>query len=173
MNKLTNKTEKIFCTLEYEAMDNPSCRVYVNDNIVHTFTASGREESFNFTVNQGSFNLKIMQYGKDMKREINKFVEIKKIFLNDVDLKNMIWDTIQVPELPEWQDSKDFDWRSNLYLGHNGYIDYNLKSPIIHFLLEYHTYGVKTSSNMNSYDMNLLYEMKDYFSKIVKEQDEK
>lgn len=165
------KTEKIFCTLEYDAKDNPTCKVLVNDKIVHEFIGDKKEVSFSFEVLSGPFNLKILHYGKNMKREINKFIEIKKIFLNDVDLKNMIWDTVQVPELPEWQDSKDFDWRSNLYLGHNGYIDYKLKSPIIDFLLEYHTYGVKTSSNMNSYDMNLLYEMKDYFSKIVSEQE--
>lgn len=170
MNKSQSK-EKIFCTFEYDAMDNPTCRVLVNDNIVHTFTGDGKEESFSFDVVPGSFNLKIMHYGKDMKRDINKFIEIKKIFLNDVDLKNLIWDTVQVPELPEWQDSKDFDWRSNLYLGHNGFIEYKLKAPIIDFLLEYHTYGVKTSSNMNSYDMNLLNEMKDYFTKIVDEQE--
>ena len=165
------KTEKIFCTLEYDAKDNPTCKVLVNDKIVHEFIGDKKEVSFSFEVLSGPFNLKILHHGKNMKREINKFIEIKKIFLNDVDLKNMIWDTVQVPELPEWQDSKDFDWRSNLYLGHNGYIDYKLKSPIIDFLLEYHTYGVKTSSNMNSYDMNLLYEMKDYFSKIVSEQE--
>ena len=48
-----------------------------------------------------------------------------------------------------------------------------MHSPVMNFLLEYHTKGTKVSSNMGSYDMELLYEMKEYFSEIVKEQDEK
>jgi hypothetical protein len=85
----------------------------------------------------------------------------------------MLWETIQVPVIPSWQDKNEFKWESNLYLGHNGYIEYNMRSPILDFLLEYHTYGAKVSSNMGSYNMDLLYDMKEYFSKIVKEQDEK
>jgi len=108
-----------------------------------------------------------------MKRDLNKFIEIKKIYFNDIDLKNMLWDTEQVPQLPEWQKMEDYKWESNLYLGHNGYIEYKMHSPILDFLLEYHTKGAKVSSNMGSYNMELLYEMKEYFSTIVKEQDEK
>ena len=52
-------------------------------------------------------------------------------------------------------------------------IEYKMESPVIDFLLEYHTKGAKVSSNMGSYDMDLLYEMKEYFAKIVNEQDKK
>ena len=40
------KTEKIFCTLEYDAKDNPTCKVLVNDKIVHEFIAE------DYTVNK-------------------------------------------------------------------------------------------------------------------------
>ena len=83
----------------------------------------------------------------------------------------MIWKTTQVAELPKWQNKEDFQWESNLYLGHNGYIEYTIESPVIEFLLSYHTAGAKVSNNMESCDMRLLYEMKEYFSKIVYEQD--
>jgi len=165
--------EKIKCRLEYDSNHDPKCRITVNGNIVHDFIGQGSNEIFEFETLQGSFTFRIELYGKDMKKDIEKFIEIKKIYLNDIDLKNKIWETKQIPEMPKWQDVGDFNWEGNLYLGHNGYIEYELRSPIVDCLLQYHTAGAKVSSNMGSYNMELLYEMKEYFSKIVKEQDEK
>ena len=166
-------TEKIKCRIEYKANNNPTCRVVVNDIVVYGFKGDSKDVDFKFEVPVGSFSFKIIHYGKDMKKEVDKFIEIKKIYFNDIDLKNMIWETTQVAEVPVWQDSKSYKWDGNLYFGHNGYIEYNLCSPIVDFLLEYHKKGAKVSSNMGSYNMDLLYEMKEYFTKIVREQDEK
>ena len=165
--------EKINCTIDYESYGNPKCKVLVNGKVVHDFLGDNVSESFNFYVDNGIFKFRILHYGKDMKRESKKFLEVKKICFNDIDLKNMLWETTQVPEIPAWQRQSDFKWDANLYLGHNGYIEYDMQSPIVNFLLEYHTKGAKVSSNMGSYDMDLLYEMKEYFGKNVREQDEK
>ena len=165
--------EKINCRIDYEAKDNPKCRIIVNGRAVHDFVADGNTETFCFEVANGPFDFRVLHHGKDMKREINKFVEIKKIYFNDIDFKNMLWHTVQEPDLPKWQNKDDYKWEANLYFGHNGYIEYKMHSPILDFLLEYHTKGAKVSSNMGSYNMELLNEMKQYFSKIVKEQDEK
>jgi hypothetical protein len=165
--------ENISCTIDYESKNDPKCKILVNGMVVHDFVASEQQTKFYFTVANGPFTFRILHYGKDMKKDVSKFVEIKKIYFNDIDLKNMMWETEQVPELPRWQDKDDYNWKSNLYFGHNGYIEYNLNSPIVDHLLEFHTKGAKVSSNMGSYNMELLYEMKDYFDKIVKEQDEK
>jgi hypothetical protein len=165
--------EKINCRIDYEAKDNPKCRIIVNGRSVHDFVADGNTETFCFKVANGPFDFRVLHHGKDMKREINKFVEIKKIYFNDIDFKNMLWHTVQEPDLPKWQNKDDYKWEANLYFGHNGYIEYKMHSPILDFLLEYHTKGAKVSSNMGSYNMELLNEMKQYFSKIVKEQDEK
>jgi len=165
------KSEKVFCTLKYTADDRPKCRVLVNGKAVHEFIGTQEEENFTFEVDHGPFTFRILHYGKNMKVETDKSIEIKSIYFNDIDFKNMIWDTTQVAELPKWQNAEDFEWKANLFLGHNGYIEYNMKSPVINYLLEYHTKGAKVSSNMGSYDMKLLYEMKEYFSKIVKEQE--
>jgi len=166
-----SNTEKVFCTFKYTANDQPKCRVLVNGKVVHDFIATGDEENFTFEVGHGPFVFRILHYGKNMKIETDKFLEIKSIYFNDIDFKNMIWDTSQVAELPEWQNKDDYEWKANLFLGHNGYIEYSMESPVINFLLEYHTKGAKVSSNMGSYDMDLLYEMKQYFEKIVKEQE--
>ena len=163
--------EKVNCRLEYEAQDSPKCKVLINDEVVHTFTGNGSHDTFSFIVDKGPFKFKIVHHGKDIKKDTDRFIEIKKIFFNNIDFKNMIWKTTQVAELPKWQNKEDFQWESNLYLGHNGYIEYTIESPVIEFLLSYHTAGAKVSSNMGSYDMRLLYEMKEYFSKIVYEQD--
>jgi hypothetical protein len=165
--------EKINCRIDYEAFGNPKCRVLIDGKAVHDFVGDNMSENFDFYVGNGTFKFRILHYGKDIRRERKKFIEVKKIYFNDVDIKNMLWETIQVPVIPSWQDKNEFKWESNLYLGHNGYIEYNMRSPILDFLLEYHTYGAKVSSNMGSYNMDLLYDMKEYFSKIVKEQDEK
>jgi len=165
--------ERIKCRIDYEAFGNPKCKVLVNGKVAHDFVGDNVSEDFEFCVGKGTFKFCIMHYGKDMKKESEKFVEVKKIYFNDIDIKNMLWETTQVPEIPSWQDKNDFKWESNLYLGHNGYIEYNMQSPVIDFLLDYHTHGAKVSSNMGSYNMDLLYEMKEYFGKIVEEQDGK
>ena len=167
------KIEKVFCVIKYEANDNPKCKILVDEKIIHDFIASGDEENFSFEVKEGPFKFRILQYNKNMKTDTKKFIEVKAIYFNDIDFKNKIWETTQVAELPHWQSKEDFKWDANLYLGHNGYIEYKMQSPVIDFLLEYHTKGAKVSSNMGSYNMDLLYEMKEYFFKFVKAQDEK
>ena len=169
---LNKTTEKVFCTLKYEANDNPQCRILVDGKVVHDFKARTDEENFSFDVNEGPFEFRILQYNKNMRKDTKKFIEVKAIYFNDISFKNKIWETTQVASLPSWQNKEDFKWDANLYLGHNGYIEYKMQSPVIDFLLAYHTTGAKVSSNMGSYNMELLQEMKEYFSKIVKEQDD-
>ena len=134
--------EKINCRIDYDAKDNPNIRIVVNGKAVHDFIADKDKETFSFEVANGPFDFRILHYGKDMKREVEKFVEIKKIYFNDIDFKNMLWHTEQVPELPKWQSKDDYKWEANLYFGHNGYIEYKMQSPILDFLLEYHSYGL-------------------------------
>ena len=167
--------EFISCRITYQANDNPKCMIMINDTTVHKFIAVNKkgEECFQFEVPPGPFVLKIVHYDKNMKTDLTKYIEIKTMQFNGIDFKDKIWDTTQIAEVPSWQNAGDYEWRGNLYLGHNGYLEYKLRSPVLDFLLECHTKGAKVSSNMGSYDMELLYEMKDYFSRIVKEQDEK
>jgi len=165
--------ETITCRIDYYSKQSPNCKILVNGKIVHDFVCVDGQELFSFTVANGPFTFRIEHYGKDMKKDVDKFIEIKKIYFNDIDFKNMIWQTEQVPLLPKWQNKRDYKWKSNLYFGHNGHLEYKMRSPVLDFLLEYHTKGSGVSSNMESYNMQLLYEMKEYFSKIVKEQDGK
>lgn len=159
--------EHILCRIEYKSKDNPKVKIHVNDKIVHTFVADKNYEKFEFCTREKKIVFKIEHYDKNMKREIDKHIEIKKIYFNDIDIKNMIWETIQKAEVPSWQNKNDFVWKSNLFLGHNASISYNLQSPIIEFLLNYHQPNKKLTQDISSNDDNLLYEMKDYFQSIV------
>src|SRR5210317_859898 len=132
--------EKISCTIDYASNGHPECSILINDQVVHKFIGNKtNQEKFTFNVENGNFVLKICHFGKNMKTEPSKFIEIKKICFNNVDIGSMIWQTEQQPELPTWQSKKDFVWKSNLYLGHNGYIEYALHSPILDFLKNFHT----------------------------------
>lgn len=144
----------------------------MNDKTVHEFIGNNKTEKFTFEASTGAFDFRIQHFGKDMKKEQEKFIEIKKIYFNDIDIKNMLWETTQIPELPKWQSPDDFEWKSNLYLGHNAHIDYKMRSPVVDYLLDYHTKDVGVD-NVGSYNMDLLLEMKEFFSKIVDEQENK
>ena len=162
--------EHILCRVEYISKLNPTCNVLINNKTVKTFTGNNSHYEFEFSVPAGEFDFAIQHFGKNMLKEPEKFIEIKKIFFNDIDIKNMIWETTQIAELPAWQKHSDFKWDSNLFLGHNGIISYKLESPIIDFLLNYHQPVLKTSHGMSSKDTNFLKEIKEYFEKKVEEQ---
>jgi len=171
MAEIDLKKENITCCVQYTAQSDPTCKTLVNGEVVSNFVADNTQHQFEFTVTEGRFSLRLEHFGKDMKRETEKFVEFKKILLNGIDVKQKIWETTQVAEVPEWQNKDDFEWESNLYLGHNAYVEYIFESPILDFLHAYHTKGAKVSSNMESYDLDLLSEMKEYFTEIVRRQD--
>lgn len=165
-----SKTERILCRIEYIAQENPKCKVLVGNKTIKKFTADNESLEFYFSITQGPFDFTIEHYGKNMKRQPNKFIEIRKLFFNDIDIKNMIWDTVQVPTMPAWQNYNDYKWEGNLFLGHNASITYKLESPIIDFLFNYHQPSTKVSAGMTSKNTKFMDEMKTYFNKIVQEQ---
>ena len=157
--------EHIHCRLEYEADGDPNMKIKVNDRLIKKFKAKGDHTEFSFVSSYKKIYLKIEMTGKN-EREVSKYFELKKIFLNDIDIKNMIWNTTQVPNVSE-KIKKKYKWEGNLYIGHNGYIEYTFESPIIEFLFNYHQPKNKVSSGMETKDKNLLQDMKKYFEKIV------
>ena len=164
------KMEHIHCRIEYVAKENPTCNILINDKEEYMFIGNSDSVEFEFKVLLGDFKFTIEHFGKNMKKEPNKSIEIKKIYLNDIDLKSMIWNTVQVPDLPSWQNYNDYNWKGNLFLGHNSTISYKLKSPIIEFLFGYHQPSTKVSQGMTSQNNEFMNKMKEYFLKIVEEQ---
>jgi len=164
------KMERIQTRIEYTALEHPTCRVLINNRLVHNFVGDDTAVEFDFEVDSGDFTFTLEHHGKDMKKQAKKFIEIKKIYFNDIDIKNMIWETVQKPKMPHWQNYKDYKWESNLFLGHNSTIDYKLSSPIVNFLFDYHQPSTKVSAGMTSQNTSFMAEMKEYFTKKVQEQ---
>ena len=165
--------ERILSRIEYVANENPTCNILINGKKQCEFTGNSDYFEFPFQVDTKNFTFTIEHFGKDIKREPDKFIEIKKIYFNDIDIKNMVWDTVQIPKLPKWQNYNDFNWKGNLYLGHNGSISYNLQSPIVGFLFDYHQPSSKTQQKTLVKSNEYLKEIKNYFLDIVKNQNAK
>ncbi|MDK2772569.1 MAG: hypothetical protein KYX68_10140 [Flavobacterium sp.] len=163
-------TEIIYKSREHNGW--PKCRVLVNDKVVHEFVAKETAEIFSFEVKSGNFSFTIQHYGKNMKKDINKFVEIKKLYFNDIDSKGLIWETVQKAEIPPWQKENNFNWNSNLYLGHNATLTWHLSSPIIPFFISYHQPQRKISGGLQFRDKNLLQNMKEYFEERLREKND-
>jgi hypothetical protein len=166
--------ERILCRIEYVAEYSPNVRILINQKPIITFIGNKNFYEFDFEVDTGEFDFTIEHFGKDMKKESNKFLEIKKIYFEDIDIKDMIWMTTQIAEIPAWQNKNDFNWQGNLYLGHNDRLTYKLQSPIIEYLFNYHQPQIKNKENIATSDnFKLLSEMKSYFEEKIKEQKRK
>jgi hypothetical protein len=165
--------ERILCRIEYISKENPTCNILINGKKQCDFIGDSTFFEFRFEVDTKNFTFTIEHFGKDMKRETNKFIEIKKIYFNDIDIKDMIWKTVQIPKLPKWQKHNDFIWEGNLFLGHNSSISYDLQSPITDFLFDYHQPTSQKQKNILVQNNEYLNEVKNYFLDIVEKQNTK
>ena len=68
--------ERITSRIEYIAKENPTCNILINGKKQCEFTGSSDYFEFPFDVNTKDFTFTIEHFGKDIKREPNKFIEI-------------------------------------------------------------------------------------------------
>jgi hypothetical protein len=106
--------------------------IKINDIVVDRFHADHTNEwSGEFKCNLNIRNvLKIEHYGKNYITDQNpdKYFELQKVFVNQVDLKNHIHKFKQTAYLPPWDSIEPPD--HSLYLGHNGYLSLEFDSPV-------------------------------------------
>lgn len=104
--------------------------IKVDDDIIANFEANASSWEGEFTTDKENFILKIEHYGKNYTTDHSpdKYFKLKKIFINDVDLKHHIHKIKQRTFTPPWDTPVDDN--NNLYLGHNGYLYINLTSPV-------------------------------------------
>ena len=105
--------------------------IRINGDILQRFSADGTEWEQSFCLDLKPNNcLQIEHYGKNYITDQmpDKYFELKKIFVNDVDLKHHVHRIKQTAYLPPW-DSVGPPAHS-LYLGHNGYLELNFDSPV-------------------------------------------
>lgn len=105
--------------------------IKINDVIVARFHADNTEWVGEFSVDLLSTNvLKIEHYGKNYITDQcpDKHFELKKVFINGVDLKHHIYRFKQTAYLPPWDTTEPPE--HSFYLGHNGYLSMTIGSPI-------------------------------------------
>jgi hypothetical protein len=137
--------------------------IKINDNIVERFHADQSDWTGQFLVNLNDFNtLKIEHYGKNYITDQNpdKFFELKKIFINDVDIKHHVHKIKQTAYLPPWDTVAPPE--HSLYLGHNGYLGLSFCSPVNSWLQE--LFGVsKETMHGQQTSRSVLDNVKKYF----------
>lgn len=106
----------------------------------------------------GKHSIEIVHYGKDYFNDGDKSFELECLLINDVDIKYEIFDFIQYPDIPPWEDwhnnNEKITWKNNLHLGYNGKIVYNnFETPSVDwfkkkFVHVYQPIGMKSSSEV-------------------------
>lgn len=129
MEKL--RTENIKLKLNYRSQSNngwPKIRVWINDTLIDSFEADQTtwETFVDVDLKGGNNSLRIEHYGKDLARESNpdKFFELEKCYINEVDLKHHIHKFRQIANVDNPPPEHSH------YLGHNGYLEIKFDSPV-------------------------------------------
>lgn len=116
---------------QYNESGWPLCEVSWNNNTVKRFEAN--VDKIEFTIVQNTeLDKSILQfhhYGINHHRD-DKWVEIQKIYINNIDLRHILWDGVQHAFIPPWDDL-DPIMPGNLYLGYNGNITWTFDNPIL------------------------------------------
>ena len=140
----------------------PLCRILWDAVQVANFKADGQEIEFTVLPKpEGTSTLIVEHYGKNVYTEHDKFIEVKGIWVNNIDLKNIIWESMQYPIVAPWD--KPFQQAGNLYMGHNGHIVWRFENPIL--LDIQRRLGVKQQAQEGQESTRtVLKEIKEYFA---------
>ena len=123
-------TLKIYYTHSGHENGWPLCRVLWDNKQVHNFKADGQEIEFTVLPKlEGDSTLIIEHYGKNVYTEHDKFIEIIGMRINNIHVKNILWDCTQYPIVAPWDESWQED--GNLYMGHNGHIVWKFQNPLL------------------------------------------
>lgn len=116
---------------QYNESGWPLCEILWNGSTVKRFEAN--VDSIEFTIVQDpqaiESVLQLHHYGINHHRD-DKWVEVKKIYINNIDLQHITWDGVQRAFIPPW-DNVDPVMPGNLYLGYNGHIEWRFENPIL------------------------------------------
>ena len=99
-------------------------KIYAN----HRCTRDG-SISIDCELKDGKHVIEIVHYGKNYSTDTDTHFELQKLYINEVDIKQELFNFIQYPDIPPWDnwhvDNHPLEWKNNLYLGHNGKLMYN------------------------------------------------
>lgn len=110
----------------------PLVQIDWNDTVVGRYEANCDVIEFKIVqdVTRETSVLRFHHYGKNYIAE-DKWVEVKKMYINNIDLQHVTWDSVQHAFIPPWDNESSGVLHSNLYLGHNGYVEWQFKNPLL------------------------------------------
>ena len=136
--------------------------IKIDHKIVARFEANDTEWSGEFTINNATL-IQIEHYGKNYITDQvpDKFFELEKIWINEVDLKHHIHKFKQTAYLPTWDHEEPPE--TSLYLGHNGYLALEFTSPVDNWIKRLFNINNETMDGQQS-TRQVLDQVKQYFS---------
>lgn len=137
--------------------------VVVNDVFVKSLLGDSSEYECVIPVSKGTNSLRLMHFGKNYFTDCDpdKFFQLEKVWINDVDLKHHIHQFQQTAFLPPW-DSEPPPVHS-LYLGHNGYLELKFESPVNSWIQTLFGVSQDTMHGQQT-TMQVLEDIKNYFN---------
>jgi len=146
MTKL--KMEHIDIDIKIDFALSPKLKILVDNKPIKDFTVTSNLINFSTFIDKRKWSLSICHYGKNYITHNEEYVEIKDIKLNSVSIGAMIWETIQYPYDISNKEKSKYQWKGNLYLGHNSTCTWNFTSPTEKMLRKF--YKTDNSNTMNS-----------------------
>ena len=159
--------ENIKLKLDYRSQNSngwPLIMIKINDNIIDRIEANSSSWEGAASLNLTSKNtLKIEHYGKNHLTDSNpdKYFELSKIYINDVDLKHHIHKFRQIAYLPPWDNV--FPPEDSLYLGHNGTLILEFTSPTDKWIQNLFNINNETMDGQQT-TREVLAQIKEYFN---------
>jgi hypothetical protein len=138
--------------------------IKINDHIIDRFLADSSEYQLTFDVPLLENNqLKIEHYGKNYITDHtpDKYFELKKVFVNEVDLKHHIYHFKQTAFLPPWDHQPPPE--HSFYLGHNGFLALNFTSPVNDWIQRLFNLTTETMHGQQT-TRKVLYQVKEFFN---------
>ena len=141
----------------------PTMIIEINDNTVYHQKINTNIIVVQSTVPAGDWQMKITHIGKNYEIHNDEFFEIQDIFLNDVPIGHMIWDTTQIPTDISDNEISKHNWEGNLYFGHNAYCVWNFTSPVEKMLRDFYNTNQSKTINAQETTRKTLNHMKQKF----------
>ena len=138
--------------------------IKLNGCIVDRFEAGSTEWSGEFEFTPVELNsLQIEHYGKNYITDSSpdKFFQLEKIWINEVDLKHHIQLLKQTAYLPPWDTEGPPDYSH--YLGHNGYLELKFTAPVDTWIKRVFNVTTDTMDGQHS-TIEVLREVKQFFN---------
>ena len=124
------KMENIKFEFQHVSIKNPLIKIVIDGKIYANMQIDNNDPiTIECNLENGKHSIEIQHYGKNYNYDSDRSFELKKIKINDVDVKYEMFKFVQYPDLPPWESwhsqNNPIAWINNLHLGHNGKLVYN------------------------------------------------